>query len=765
MNDKRFSIFDIRFTRCEKRARWTEIKTWFLLLFVFIVSVAGLDAQKITGSVNGRQNNEISPIPGAIVQMLGRTSHFTTDAQGQFTFDVVSSPIELIISATGFKTDTFQYKFEAKEFVEFTLESTTTLSAVEVGAKNQSTLISSINPIKTEIITETELYKAACCNLSESFQNNATVDISTTNAVTGSKEIQMLGLAGVYTQLTIENLPMMRGLGVNQALNFIPGSWVESIQVSKGTGSVANGYESITGQINTELKKPDCKSEGLLNGYINNMQRMEVNAIKVFRINERWSSNLLLHGSSMDFVTDQNKDGFMDSPDGGQFNAMHRWLYTGKKGLSAQLSVRFVHDERHAGTVEHDGSEHSYHYYQKSQQADALFKLGYIFPGRPEKSIGMLGTVRRYLQSNQFGFRWYDGRQWSSNANVFYQNKIGETPQRFRMGVNVLSDQYEEYYTGAPFMRNETAAGGFFEFTGVKGRSTVVAGIRGDYNTLWGAIITPRLHYKFQWNDNFSIRVSGGRGQRTANVIAENLSYMVSQRQMVLPGNYAGEFSKAYDLQPEIAWNGGTSLVQKIKIGSREGTLALDAYYTWFERQVMVDLDSDVRKVSFYNVEGKTSAASIQLDYYQEVSKRFDLKLAYRFTDARVFYTTTGSIERPYTPAHRALANLSYRSRRDKWLVDLTANYIGSKRLPSTQGNDAAYRLPERSSAYTLLNGQITRNLGKFALYIGGENLLNVIQQQQILSAEHPQSPFFDASFIWGPTYGAMGYAGFRWNF
>ena len=314
-----YDLHKVRYRmRCTLRKEQSKLDAKILLISCFIFFVTGLNAQVITGKVNGKQNTEINPIPGAIVQILGSSSNLITDAQGQFSLTALPYPIQLIISATGFKTDTFQFDFEANEVAEFILVSTTTLKEVEVGAKNQSTLISSINPIKTEIITETELYKAACCNLSESFQNNATVDISTTNAVTGSKEIQMLGLAGIYTQLTIENLPMMRGLGVNQALNFIPGSWVESIQVSKGTGSVANGYESITGQINTELKKPDCKSEGLLNGYINNMQRMEANAIKVFRINERWSSNLLLHASSMDFVTDQNKDGFMDSPDGGQ---------------------------------------------------------------------------------------------------------------------------------------------------------------------------------------------------------------------------------------------------------------------------------------------------------------------------------------------------------------------------------------------------------------------------------------------------------------
>ncbi|MFN5371199.1 MAG: carboxypeptidase-like regulatory domain-containing protein, partial [Bacteroidia bacterium] len=279
LNTTRFSMFDFR--------RHIHLKPLHsaLLSGCFLLMAGFLNAQIVTGKVSGKQNNELSPIPGAIVQISGSDKTFSTDAKGQFSFSAAPYSIQLFISATGFKTDTFTFRFGSNDLPEFILESTTLLSELEVGAKNQSTLISSINPIKTEIITETELYKAACCNLSESFQNNATVDISTTNAVTGSKEIQMLGLAGIYTQLTIENLPMMRGLGVNQALNFIPGSWVESIQVSKGTGSVANGYESITGQINTELKKPDCKSEGLLNGYINNMQRMEVNAIKVFRIN------------------------------------------------------------------------------------------------------------------------------------------------------------------------------------------------------------------------------------------------------------------------------------------------------------------------------------------------------------------------------------------------------------------------------------------------------------------------------------------------
>ena len=757
--DKRISVFEFRFVFQLHSMR---------LLFFFTLLTGFLNAQVVTGKVNGKQNNELSPIPGAIVQISGSDKTFNTDANGIFSFGATPYSIQLFISATGFKTDTFTFLFGANELPEFILESTTLLSELEVGAKNQSTLISSINPIKTEIITESELYKAACCNLSESFQNNATVDISTTNAITGSKEIQMLGLSGIYTQMSVENLPVMRGLGFNAALGMMPGSWVESIQVSKGVGSVANGYESVTGQINTEIKKPDCKSQGLLNAYLNNMGRMEANYIKVFKLNERWSSNVLAHASHMNNAIDQNRDGFMDSPDGGQANIMHRWLYAGPKGLSSQIAVRFVQDERHAGTL-HSGSnpliDHNYHYYHKTQQADALFKMGYKFQGKPFKSIGILGSAQYYKQKDVFDFRWYDAKQLSYNANLFYQNILGSSNHKFRTGANLQADRYEEYFTGLPFSRNETVLGAFFEYTGYFGRSTLVAGLRGDVNNLFGSFATPRVHYKFQWTENFSIRASGGRGQRTANVISENFGYLVSARTMRFPANIPGTISPAYDLLPEIAWNSGTSLQLDFKIGNREGTLAADIYYTWFERQVMVDLDGNAQQMSFYNVEGKTSSTSLQADYYQEIGNRFNLKLAYRFTDARAFYLGTGEIERPFTAAHRALANLSFHSRRDKWLVELTINYIGSKRLPSTASNPEAYRMDDRSPDYALVNAQITRNFKKFAVYIGGENLSNVRQSRQIISPENPHSGFFDASFIWGPTFGAMVYSGMRWNF
>jgi hypothetical protein len=743
----------------------TNNSKFLLLLLIFLGLNASLFAQ-IEGVVQGNNNEKISPLPGAVVQHLPSNTANTTDSLGRFSFPSWENGNQLIVSMTGFKSDTIL--FDRQQSLSLILEQKSMLGEVEVQGGKQSTLLSTINPIKTEIITETELYKAACCNLSESFQNSATVDISTTNAITGSKEIQMLGLAGIYTQLSVENLPLMRGLGINSALNMVPGSWVESIQVSKGVGSVANGYESVAGQINTELKKPDCKSDGLLNAYLNNMGRMEANYIKVFRINDRWSSNVLAHASHMNNALDQNGDGFMDSPDGGQANIMHRWMYVGPKGLSSQLAVRFVQDERHAGTV-HTGSnplvDHNFHYYHKTQQADALFKMGYKFPGKPYKSIGILGNAQYYKQKDTFDNRWYDAKQMSYNGNLFYQSIIGNSNHKFRTGANVQADQYDEYYIGTPFLRNETVVGAFFEYTGYYGRSTLVTGLRGDINNLFGSFLTPRVHYKFQWTDKFSIRASGGRGQRTANVIAENFAYLVSARDLRFQTSVLGSISPAYDLRPEIAWNGGTSLQFDFRIGKRDGTLAADAYYTWFERQVMVDLEGDAQLVHFYNVEGKTSSTSLQLDYYQEIGNRFNLKLAYRFTDARVYYNSTGEIERPFTAMHRALANLSFHSRKDKWMVDLTVNYIGSKRLPSTAGNPVEYRMDDRSPDYALVNAQVTRNFKKVAVYIGGENLTNVRQSRQIISPENPHSGFFDASFIWGPTFGAMVYTGVRWTF
>jgi outer membrane receptor for ferrienterochelin and colicin len=422
-----------------------------------------------------------------------------------------------------------------------------------------------------------------------------------------------------------------------------------------------------------------------------------------------------------------------------------------------------MRDVRNAGTLMHHNKEHDYRYNTNILNADISGKWGYVFTGKKYKSFGVLSNYTFYDQKTQLDAIFYRARQQSASLNAIYQSIINNTNHVFRTGISSQFDHCFENYGVFLFERDELVAGAFFEYTGTLGKSTIVAGLRADYNNLFGAFVTPRLHYKLNINEHVTFRLSGGRGQRTANIISENLSYFVSSRQLILPKGVS-QTTGAYGLKPEIAWNSGGGIEAKYFIGEREGSIGIDAYYTFFQKQTVVDLDQSPQQIWFYNLNNGSFAFSSQIDVNQSISRRFDMRLSYKYTDAQTAYQQLNFQQRPFIAMHRGLLNIGYHSRKDKWLVDFTANYIGSKRMPNSAANLPEYRFIPNSPDFILINAQITRNIKKWAFYIGIENAGDVYQTNQIISPANPHNGFFDASYNWGPVFGRMVYAGVRWK-
>lgn len=727
----------------------------------FLCINAELSAQKISGIVYEKgKDGAKSPLPGANIYWSDLSEAVQADEQGRF--EITKGSVDtLVITFIGYITQ--KLSPENGDKLNIVLTKGSKLGEVEIVGRQSSTYVSTLNPIKTEVITSKELCKAACCNLSESFETNNSIDVLSTDAVTGTKRIEMLGLAGVYTQVLRENLPQMRGLLTNTGFGHVPGTFVESIQISKGVGSVVNGFESITGQINLELKKPTSDEYLHLNAYVNEMGRSELNLFKVNKHNDKWSSAILAHGSFMEHDFDRNNDGFMDAPESKQWNLENRWKYS-NENMIAQFGIHALQEEKTSGTTHAHNettTEHAWLYQYNTTRVDAFGKLGWTFPEKPYKSIALLGNAFYYDQKTILDTRWYDATQTSAYLSGIYQNRIGEEDvHSFRTGFNVQYDDFEEYFTGNPFLRKELVAGGFFEYTLKSDRSTLMAGVRGDYNSLFGAFFTPRLHYKFNIAEETIFRLSGGRGQRTANIIQENIGYFASSRQMIIQPSTSNAAS-GFGLLPEVGWNTGGGIHHAYSVSRRLGSLSADVYYTWFERQTVVDLDASPQQVLFYNLRGESYALSAQLDWNQEITRFFELRLSYKYTDAKTTFTT-GNLDRPFIAAHRGLFNLAFHSRKDKWMADVTVNYVSSKRLPSSRANPLEFQMRERSPDYAVMNAQVTRNLKNWAIYIGVENIFNTQQQVQIISPENPHNEFFDSSYVWGPTFGRLAYAGFR---
>ena len=623
----------------------------------------------------------------------------------------------------------------------------------------------------TTLVTSKELLKAACCNLAESFETNPSIDVNFSDALTGTKQIKMLGLTSPYLVITEENIPSVRGASQAYGLSYTPGTWVESIQITKGAGSVVNGYESISGQINTELIKPINDIPFFLNAYGSTDSRFELNTHFNRPISDKWSSSLFLHGNTRTAKMDNNQDGFLDNPLAKQFNILNRYqYYDAEKGWVSFINFRYMKDEKQTGqhhfnptvdkgTTNYWGSEIN------TERLDIATKLGYVFKDLPYQSIGFQNAFTSHNQESYFGLRQYNIRQNSYYSNLIFNSIISNTMNKFATGLNVTLDQYHEQVFANDWSRTDQSVGAFFEYTYDNDENfSVILGGRIDHHNRLGTFVTPRLHLRYNPWKKAVIRFSAGRGKRVANIFAENQSLFASSRVFSILDTHG----KVYGLNPEIAWNFGGSCTQSFKILGKNAEVTLDWYRTDFQNQVVLDLMQSPQQVLFYNLKGNSFANSFQIEFNYEIIKNFRLRSAYKKYDVQTDYLS-GTFQKPLQPKNRFFGNLEYETislgSSKQWKFDFTYNWIGKQQLPNTQSNAIQDRLADFSPAYSLLNTQITRVFSSvFEVYVGGENIGNYTQSKAILGASDPFGSAFDSSIVYAPIFGQMYYAGLRFK-
>jgi len=719
---------------------------------------------KAEGHIYAMNGEEKIPLIGANVSFEGSTSGTVTDEEGYFTLTNEDQHTTFRVSFIGYEDQVIELE---SSFVEVTMADGHQLETVEISYRKRSTEVSFVSAINVESISREELTKAACCNLSESFETNPSVDVSFSDAVTGTNQIQMLGLAGPYVQITRELIPDVRGLNSMYGLNTTPGPWIESIQLIKGPGSVVNGFESITGQINVELKKPDRGELLHVNGYASDGGRIEGNLNYRRQITENISSGLLLHAKSNEQVHDRNNDGFTDMPLERDFVIGNRWKFHRKKNLEGQFGVKYSDLNHEGGFHDHFSGEdpnHDQHWRMKSKTNRLEFwsKTGFIFPNRPEMSIGLQLSTAFHMQEAEFGFQRYNADEHTIYSNLIFQN-IFNNGHIIRTGLSFQRDKVEELVDKASgfFTREESTPGVYAEYTWKQGdKWTIIPGLRYDQHNNYGGFFTPRIHAKYNLGEQAILRFVGGRGQRTASIFSENLNIFASGRTLEIRN--PSEDDIPYGLEAEVAWNYGVSYSQGLRIAEKELVLTADVYRTQFENQIIVDYENPSR-VAFYNLQGESYSNSVQVKLDYELTTNLDVRVAYRLFDVKSTYEGE-LLQRPLVSRHRAFINTAYEAKND-WHFDLTVNWRGTQRLPNTQSNPVEHRRLVNSPSYFLANAQISKRWGdKWDIYLGAENLFNYRQTDAVIDSQNAFGEFFDASIVWAPLFGRNIYVGFRYN-
>ena len=623
----------------------------------------------------------------------------------------------------------------------------------------------------TTLVTSKELLKAACCNLAESFETNPSIDVNFSDALTGTKQIKMLGLTSPYLLIAEENIPSVRGASQAYGLSFTPGTWVESIQITKGAGSVVNGYESISGQINTELIKPINDIPFFLNAYGSTDSRFELNTHFNTQLSNKWSSSLFLHGNTRTAKMDKNSDGFMDNPLAKQINILNRYqYYDPEKGWVSFINFKYMNDKKQTGQLHFNprtdkGTTRFWGSEINTERLDVATKLGYVFKDMPYQSIGFQNAFTTHNQQSYFGMNQYNIKQNSYYSNLIFNSIINNTMHKFATGLNFSLDNYQEFVSRKDWSRTDNSVGAFFEYTYDNDENfSLILGGRIDNHNRLGTFVTPRLHLRYNPWAKAVVRFSAGRGKRSANIFAESQSLFASSRAFsILDTN-----GKIYGLNPEIAWNYGGSFTQSFLLFGKSADVSLDLYRTDFQNQVVVDVMQSPQQVLFYNLRGNSFANSFQIEFNYEMITNLRLRSAYKMYDVQTDYLS-GTFQKPLQAKKRFFGNLEYEtssfSNSQYWKFDFTYNWIGAQQLPNTQSNSNTDRLPKFSSAYSLMNTQITRVFSSvFEVYVGGENIGNYTQSKAILGAENPFGATFDSSIVYAPIFGQMYYAGLRFK-
>ena len=706
------------------------------------------------------ENGKQTPLPGVNVYWKIVNEGTVTDANGHYKIPLHERIGCLVFSCVSYENDTVHHMVEPAHY-DHIFHSTHMLNEVEIAARQKASYINPIKAIAVQEISSEGLRRAACCSLAESFEGNASVDVSYSDAVTGAKQIELLGLSGLYTQMMAENMPNFRGLASAFGLTYVPGTWMNGIQISKGTSSVRNGYESISGQINVDYKKPEpTESEKLfLNLYGSTMTMTELNFNTRWKAGKHGNMMVLGHVNKNFMQMDGNDDGFIDDPMVTQGNVFVRYNYNNNDWFEGMWGVKALNERRFGGMmygnpyVEPTDDKFKI----STTRYEAFSKTGFMFD-RDDTSLGIQQQfIYHDLGSSYFGRTDYNATQLSYYANALFDSYIVNDHNKYSVGASYSYDKYDENLNDSTFQRIEHVPGVFGEYVfNDEHHWSIIAGFRADYNSFYQRMLyTPRLHVRFKTHDELTLRLSAGKGYRSPNVLAENSTMMASARQI--------RFLDTPKM--EEAWNYGLNLTKGIDIGWREIVINADFYRTDFVNQIVLDRDANAHEIRIYNLDGKSYSNSAQIEASCEIFRDFDLTLAFRYNDVKMTINDTLR-EKPFVNRYKGLVTMSYAP--GTWQFDFTTQFNGDSRVPDLSGNATAVENGqniERSPFYVIMNAQITKKLGKYwEIYAGGENLTNYKQEHPIISADNPTSDDFDASMVWGPLSGIRAYLGVRFQ-
>lgn len=744
----------------------------FIYTIVLLLLALGADAQRLVkGNVYDVQGG--LPVAFASVVAQGTTIGTQTDEQGRFELSLPETTKALVISYVGFATDTLQLQ-PGKNSYRINLQSTGRRMDEVVVTGTMKEVSRMDSPIPVEIFTPQFFKKNPTPSLFDALDivNGVKPQINCNVCNTG--DIHINGMEGPYTMILIDGMPIVSGLATVYGLSGIPNSLVERLEVVKGPASSLYGSEAMGGVINVITKK--AERAPLLSVDVMGTTWQEYNADVAGKVSIGKVHNLAgVSYYNYNVKHDKNNDGFTDMALQNRISLFNKLSVERTDDRITSIAGRYVYENRWGGQTDWNqdwrGSDSIYgeSVYTKRWELIGMYQLPM------KEKVFTQFSYNHHLQDSYYGNTPYMANQQVAFAQAYWDKQL-TAKHSLLLGTSYRYTYYDDNTpataTGdSTNLRNKPATtplpGAYIqdEWAFAK-RHKLLLGYRYDYDRNHGHIHSPRVAYKWDVNDNNTLRASFGTGYRVVNLFTEDHAALTGARDVIIVSA----------LNPERSYNSNLNYVLKIPTDGLYIGIDATAFYSYFTNKIVGDFDSDPNKIIYDNLDGHAVSQGISVNTDFTFNVPFKLTVGATYMDVYLNQDDgTGTLKRTaqmYAPKWSGNLIASYTFTKQLLTIDLTTKWNGPMRLPILP-ND--YR-PEYSPFYAIANIQVTKRFSRqFEVYAGIKNLLNFVPKDPIMrpfdpfdkNTEDPVSnPYgytFDPSYNYASMQGIRGFAGFRW--
>jgi outer membrane receptor for ferrienterochelin and colicins len=740
-------------------------------IFIFLVSFGFATGQNLKQDIGGKVISEGEGVGFAVIGLKGTSHGVTSDEHGNFTLkNIPAGKYEVVVSALGFKpfNKTVAVGSE-KVWLKLPLQkSEQRLEEVVISGTMKETYVTQ-SPIAVEVYTPKLFQKNPSPSIFEALQLVNGVQPQLNCNVCNTGDIHINGMEGPYTMVTIDGMPIVSALGSVYGLSGIPNSLIQRVEVVKGPASTLYGSEAVGGLINIITKSPAKAPKVAVD--LMTTSYGEHNADIAYKANLK-NAQVLTGVNGFNFTNryDINHDNFTDVALQQRVSVFQKWNFTRPENRLASIGARYLYEDRWGGEMqwkpEFRGGDSIYGESVYTSRAEVIG--AYQLPTTEKLTLQF--SYNRHSQNSAYGITSYIAQQNIAFAQLLWDKKINR--HDFLVGLPFRYTFYDDNTTGTRQLdgRNKPQnlyLPGLFaqDEIAVTENLTVMPGLRYDYNSAHGNILSPRFALKLAARNNQVFRFNFGNGYRVVNLFTEDHAALTGARETVLIGT----------LKPERSWNGSLNYQKFLNLKNGYANLDGSLFYTYFTNRITGDFASDPNKIIYQNLQGYaiSRGATVNLDWQAGSSFKLNagVTLLDVFTQQKQENGNLQKLPQMHAPTFSGTYALTY-----VWhKVGLTADYTGRLYSPMelpVQPND--FR-PSRSPWFTSDNLQLTKKLPhNLEIYAGVKNLFNFLPEDPLmrpfdpfdkhLTENNPNNYTFDTAYNYAPMQGCRAFAGLRWN-